>query len=210
MYKISDFEKSGKKLYLTKKITTILIYIIIIPVIILNFIILSKSYISPNEIPSLFGIKTFVIISKSMEPTIMTGDAIFIKDTKEKDIKVNDIISFHDHTDINTHRIIEIIIEDGIMKYKTKGDNNKNPDKEKVTYDKIEGVYLFKLSGFGVIANIIKNKITLVSLLIFLVLISIDQVKNSKKKLTRKEKRYAYNKKLIESSNKKNTMSVKI
>ena len=201
MYRIINFEKSGKKIYIIKKILLLIIYLIIIPIIAINFIILIKSYIAPNEIPSIFGIKTFVIISKSMEPTIMTGDAIFTKEPKKESIKVNDVISFHDKQDINTHRIINILTENGITKYITKGDNNKNPDKDKVTFDKIEGVYQFKLVGFGKIANIIKSKTTLVILLIFLILISLDQVKVSRKKLLRKERRYLYNKSLKTASN---------
>ena len=200
MYRIKNFEKSGKTLYLTKKILSVIIYLIIIPVIAINFIILTKSYVSPNAIPSIFGIKTFVIVSKSMEPTIMTGDAIFSIEPKKENIKINDVISFHDKQDINTHRIINILSENGVTKYITKGDNNKNPDKDKVTFDKIEGVYQFKLAGFGKIANIIKGKATLVVLLIFLILISLDQVKVSRKKLLRKEKRYLYNKNLKTAS----------
>lgn len=200
MYRIKNFEKSGKTLYLAKKILSVIIYLIIIPVIAINFIILTKSYISPNAIPSIFGIKTFVIVSKSMEPTIMTGDAIFSIEPKKENIKINDVISFHDKQDINTHRIINILSENGVTKYITKGDNNKNPDKDKVTFDKIEGVYQFKLAGFGKIANIIKGKATLVVLLIFLILISLDQVKVSRKKLLRKEKRYLYNKNLKTAS----------
>ena len=116
MYRIINFEKSGKKIYIIKKILLLIIYLIIIPIIAINFIILIKSYIAPNEIPSIFGIKTFVIISKSMEPTIMTGDAIFTKEPKKESIKVNDVISFHDKQDINTHRIINILKENDITK----------------------------------------------------------------------------------------------
>ena len=201
MYKITNFEKTGKKLYITKKIISAMMYLIIIPIIAINFIILIKSYILPNSIPSIFGIKTFVIVSKSMEPTIMTGDAIFTKEPKKENIKINDVISFHDKQAINTHRIINILTENGVTKYITKGDNNKNPDKDKVTFDKIEGVYQFKLAGFGKIANIIKNKTTLVILLIFLILLSLDQVKVSRKKLLRKERRSLYNKSLKTASN---------
>lgn len=192
MYKIKDFEKAGRKMYFIQKIISILIYVVLIPVLIINFVIFVKSYINPNNIPSLFGYKTFVIISKSMEPTIMPGDAIFIKEVPENQIKINDIISFHDQGGINTHRIIEMTKEKGTINYITKGDYNKNPDKDKVTYDKVEGVYKFKLDGFGLIVDIIKNKVTLLILLIFLILISIHQVNISKKKLMRKEKRYRY------------------
>ena len=201
MYKFQNFEETGKKMYLIQKLFLALLYFIIVPVIIINFTILIQSYIKPNHIPSFFGYKTFVIITKSMEPTIMTEDAIFIKELPEEKIKVNDIISFHDRGDINTHRIIEITKEKGIINYTTKGDNNKNPDRQKVTYDDIEGVYQFKLDGFGPIANLIKNKATLVVLLMFLIFLSIYQINVSKKKLHRKEKRYYFNKNRISSKN---------
>ena len=83
MYRITNFDKIGRRMHFIKRIISTLIYIIIIPVIIINFVILIESYIEPNSIPNFFGIKTFVIVSKSMEPTIMTGDAIFIKQIKK-------------------------------------------------------------------------------------------------------------------------------
>lgn len=194
MYRISDFEKSSKRMFIFEKLVMILLYIILIPIIIYNLTLMIKSYINPIEIPDFFGFKSFVIISESMEPTIMTGDAILVKEVKQEELKVKDIISFQDGDSINTHRIVEILEDNGIIKYKTKGDNNKKEDKELVTYDKIEGLYQFRIKGFGKIVEVIKNKITLVVLLIVLVLISTCQVRINKKRLTRKEKRYEYNK----------------
>ena len=194
MYRISDFEKSSKRMFIFEKLVMILLYIIIIPIIIYNLTLMIKSYINPTEIPDFFGFKSFVIISESMEPTIMTGDAILVKEVKQEELKVKDIISFQDGDSINTHRIVEILEDNGIIKYKTKGDNNKKEDKELVTYDKIEGVYQFRIKGFGKIVEMIKNKMTLVVLLIILVLISACQVRINKRRLTRKEKRYEYNK----------------
>lgn len=196
MYRISDFERSSKRMFIIEKSVMILLYIIIIPIIMYNLTLMVKSYINPTEIPDFFGFKSFVIISESMEPTIMTGDAILSKEVKQEELKEKDIISFHDQGDINTHRIVEILEDDGIIKYKTKGDNNKKEDKELVTYDKIEGVYQFRIKGFGKIVEVIKNKITLVVLLIVLVLISACQVRINKKRLIRKEKRYEYSKNL--------------
>ena len=194
MYKISDFDKSSKYMYLFEKTFSILIYLIIIPIILFNFTLLIKSCISPNEIPDFFGYKSFVIVSESMEPTIMAGDAIFVKEIKQEELKVNDIISFQRGDETITHRIIEIVEEDGVTKYKTKGDHNKNEDKEKVAFDKIEGKYQFKVNRFGKTIEILKNKLTLVILLVLLVLISAYQVRISKKRLKRKQKRYEYNK----------------
>ena len=185
MYRIKDFNKSSKNMYLFVKIITVFIYILIIPIIIFNITLFIKSCINPNEIPDFFGYKTFVIVSESMEPTIMVGDAIFSRIVTQDELKENDIISFHDNGEINTHRIVDITNDNGIIKYTTKGDNNKSEDKEKITYNKIEGVYQFRLKGFGRIVEILKNKITLVILLIVLVLISAYQVKMNKKRLKR-------------------------
>ena len=194
MYRIKDFNKSSKNMYLFVKIITVFIYILIIPIIIFNITLFIKSCINPNEIPDFFGYKTFVIVSESMEPTIMVGDAIFSRIVTQDELKENDIISFQDNGEINTHRIIDINTENDIIKYTTKGDNNKSEDKEKITYNKIEGVYQFRLKGFGKIIEILKNRITLILLLIALVLISAYQVRMNKKTLKRKEKRYEYNK----------------
>lgn len=201
MYRISDFEKASKRMFIFEKLVMILLYIIIIPIIIYNLTLMIKSYIHPTEIPDFFGFKSFVIISESMEPTIMTGDAILVKEVKQEKLRVKDIISFQDGDSINTHRIVEILEDNGMIKYKTKGDNNKKEDKELVTYDKIEGVYQFRIKGFGKTVEIIKNKITLVALLIILVLISVCQVRINKKRLIRKEKRYEYNKNLQQKMN---------
>lgn len=196
MYKISDFEQSSRNMYILGKTISILLYIIIIPIIIFNFTLIVKTCMNPNQTPDFLGLKSFVIVSKSMEPTIMTGDAIFVKKVEPKDLKVNDIISFQDGDIVNTHRIIEITEENGVIKYTTKGDNNKKEDKEKVTYDKIEGKYQFKINGFGKITEILKNKVTLIVLLIILVFVSLYQMRLAKRKLIRKEKRYEYNKSL--------------
>jgi len=183
-------------MYIIGKLISILLYIIIIPIIIFNFTLIVKNCINPNETPDFFGLKSFVIVSKSMEPTIMTGDAIFVKKVAQGDLKVNDIISFQDGESVNTHRIVAITEENGIIKYTTKGDNNKKEDKEKVTYERIEGKYEFKINGFGKVTEILKNKVTLVILLIVLVMVSLYQMRLAKRKLIRKEKRYEYNKAL--------------
>ncbi|MCI8444265.1 MAG: signal peptidase I [Clostridia bacterium] len=194
MYKISNFYQSRKYMHFMGKILSILLDILILPIIVFNLTLMVKSYGNPNEIPDFLSFKNFIIISESMEPTIMTGDVIFVKKVEPKELKINDIISFHDGNFVNTHRIVNITQDNGIIQYTTKGDHNKKEDKEKVTYDKIEGKYQFKITGFGKIIEILKNKITLVGLLIVLIFASIYQMRLVKRKLIRKEKRYEYNK----------------
>ena len=131
----------------------------------------------------------------------MTNDVIFITKASEENLKVGDIISFHVGDYINTHRIIRLEEKNGEDVYITKGDNNETEDRGYVEFQDIEGKYVFKLSGFGTITKILRSKITLVVLLILLILISYHEVNVSKRKLKRKEERYEYNKKLLETVN---------
>jgi signal peptidase len=192
MYKIDKIQKENQRIHLIGKIISLIIYIIIIPIIIFNFTLIIKSFINPNETPNFFGYKSFVIISKSMETTIMKGDAILAKEVPEDEIQLNDIISFSKDGIIVTHRVVAITEENGIKVYTTKGDNNINQDKEKITYQQIEGKYQFKIKKFGVIVEILKNKITLIILILILVLIQCYKLKIKRKKQERKEKRKQY------------------
>ena len=168
MYKLSDFDKSSRHLYKLGKILSTIICIIILFLIIFNVTLMVESYINPNELPSFLGIKSFVIVSESMEPTIMTEDVIFITNTSRENLEVGDIISFRIGDYINTHRIIRIEQQNGEEVYITKGDNNNAEDRTPVKFEDIEGKYLFRLPGFGRITDILKSKVTLVILLVFL------------------------------------------
>ncbi len=203
MYKLSDFEKSSKHLYKIGKFLSICICIIIVFFLIFNVSLIIKSYINPSEIPNFFGIKSFTIVSESMKPKINKEDVIFVKNVDKDELDVGDIISFKTGQIINTHRIIKIEKQNGEDVYITKGDNNQKEDRGYVKLNDIEGKYLFKIPNFGIIAEVLKSKITLVILLVILVLISYYQVVLTKRKLKRKEERYEYNKKLLKENQKK-------
>lgn len=197
MYKLSDFDRSSKHLYKFGKILSTIICIIILFFIVFNITLIVESYINPDELPSFLGIKSFVIVSESMEPTIITNDVIFIVDTSKENLEVGDIISFRTGDYINTHRIVRIEEQNGEDVYITKGDNNSNEDRTPVKFQDIEGKYLFRLPKIGKITEMLKSRITLVVLLIFLVIIAYYEVRISKRKLKRKEERFEYNKNLI-------------
>lgn len=192
MYKIRDYKEIKNRNEKIKKIISIFIYIIIIPIIVINITLIVKSFIKPNKIPDFIGYKNFVIVSESMEPTIMVGDEIFVKKVPEKEIKINDIISFHDGECINTHRIVGVSEENGIKMYRTKGDNNRGEDKEKVSYDQIEGKYLFKINNFGNLIKVLQSKVTLVILILLVCLNTYFNYRLKYKRKARREKRKKY------------------
>lgn len=189
MYKIDKIQKENRRIHIIGKIVSVIIYIILIPIIIYNFTLITKSFLNPNEVPDFFGYKNFVIVSGSMEPTIMVGDAIFVKKVPQNDIKINDIISFYEDDIIVTHRVVDIINENGIVKYRTKGDNNNTVDRKMTDYQKIEGKYQFKINGFGVVTEFLKNRVTLIFLITIMIIIFLYQNRLNKKRQIRKEKR---------------------
>lgn len=188
MYKICDYEKKSKKIIIIKKIFSSFLYIIIIPILFINFTFIVKAFINPDKIPDFCGYKSFIIVSESMKPTLNVKDAIFVKSIDENMLEVHDIISFHDGDDINTHRIIGIINNNGKREYITKGDNNKNEDKERISYDKIEGKYVFRIKYFGFFVKWIQSKVTLILLIIFMI-IDINYTRHLKKKKERRRKK---------------------
>jgi len=192
MYKVNKIQKEKQIIHTTVKVISAILYIILIPIIIFNFTLIIKSFINPNEIPDFLGYKTFVIVSGSMEPTIMTQDAILVKEVPQDEIKINDIISFSQGESIITHRVIGIVKDDGMIKYRTKGDNNNIEDKKKTTYEQIEGKYQFKLKQLGVVTKMLKSKITLIILVLIIILIYCYKRKIEMKKQERKEKRKQY------------------
>ena len=192
MYKIDKIDKEKNRVSVLGKIINTVLYIIIIPIIILGLIMIIKSAIKPNEVPDIFGYKNFVIVSGSMEPTIMTEDVIFVKKVPQVEIKEQDIISFRDGDSITTHRIVSIEEQNGIKKYKTKGDNNNVEDRELVSYENIEGKYQFKIDKFGNIIEILKSKLTLLILVFILAVNSWYSYRVSLRKQKRKEKREKY------------------
>lgn len=192
MYKIRDYKEIKNRNEKIKKIISIFIYIIIIPIIVINITLIVKSFIRPNKIPDFIGYKNFVIVSESMEPTIMVGDAIFVKKVPEKEIKINDIISFHDGECINTHRIVGVSEENGIKMYRTKGDNNRGEDKEKVSYSQIEGKYLFKINNFGNLIKVLQSKVTLAILILVVCCNTYFNYRLKYKRKARRDKRKKY------------------
>lgn len=176
-----------------KSIIIKLIYILLLPIIIWDLIIIIETIQNPNETPSVFGIKTFCIISGSMEPTISVNDVVIIKEVEQNEIKKGDIISFTINGETITHRIINISkSEDGELLYTTQGDANNIEDDEKITFDEIEGKCIKVIPKIGKIVLTLKSKTTLGIVLAVLIIIYIFEQRSSTKKIRRSNERAKY------------------
>ena len=108
---------------------------------------------------------SYVIVSKSMMPTINVDDAIFVKREKNNNYKVGDIISFAS-SDKNyqgltvTHRIIGK--DESSYSYTTKGDNNLVQDDLSVSADDIYGKVMFVIPKLGSVQRFLRKPINFI------------------------------------------------
>lgn len=175
-----------------RKVRRIITYIIIIPLLLYNIVLILQAVIKPQKTPSIFGIKTYVIVSGSMMPNLNIGDIAIIKEEKTENLKKGDIISFRRGKLVITHRIENVIITDGNREYVTKGDNNNVQDNEMVKEKEIEGKLIAKIPYLGKLTLILKNEIVII---MFFIIYYIYLVKNhqlNKKKEIRNQKRLKY------------------
>lgn len=113
---------------------------ILIVVLILFSVVISISSITSranNGVPDVFGYTPFSVQTDSMKPTFVKGDYIFIEDCNTDELKVGDIITYFTIIDgqrvVNTHRIVEINDNNGLIQYRTQGDNKEtNPEVDKL------------------------------------------------------------------------------
>lgn len=101
-----------------------------------------------NQHASILGYSIYTVETGSMVPTLPIGSYIVTHTPEDPAaLPVGTVITFlTEKGSTITHRIIEVLNEDGI-KYRTKGDNPQNsPDLELVTPDRVLGMLQFSVS----------------------------------------------------------------
>ena len=138
-------------------IVGIILCVILVPILLINLTLIAKSYLNKDEVPNISGTTPLIVLTDSMYPIIESGDLIICKGAEAEEIQVGDIIAFFDPagngTTIVTHRVIEVVEENGQLAWRTKGDNNNTEDRLPVTADKLVAVYEgTRIPGFGNVA----------------------------------------------------------
>lgn len=164
--------------------------------------------------PRFFGIDTYVVISGSMEPEFKTGGLIYTtKKVDPSNIEIGDAITFRmSESTIATHRVIDIVDDNGVPKFQTKGDANDAPDANLVPYENVIGRALFDIPCLGYVANYIQKPPGLyfaaasgviLILLVFMSDMLIEDEKKTKKGKTKENEDKAKPKKKNKKSKKK-------
>jgi signal peptidase len=151
-----------------KKVLKIVVDVVAWLVLILALLITVLVFSSDRNggVPSLFGIMPMTVESDSMKPTFKKGDLIFVKEIDDvTKLKKGDVITFRTREIKegsivnNTHRIVEVVDENGTLTFVTRGDNNGKNDDSAVSAGDIVGKWTeHKISGFGKVMDFLRTK----------------------------------------------------
>ncbi len=140
-----------------------------------NLYLWNAQSLSGNALPMPFGYGAAVVLSGSMEPTIMTNDLILVK--AQESYGVDDIVVYQSGSVLVVHRIVETDGETVV----TRGDANNAAD-EPIRAETIKGRVLGHVSGVGAAVRLIKTPAVSVALLVCAVLLVELPYLNRKKK----------------------------
>lgn len=176
--------KEKKKWY--KQISNwiiIIACIILIPILLINISIMIQAKTNEDEVPSVFGYKPFIVLSGSMESEIFRGDLVITKIIEPEQLKIDDVIAFRDaENTVTTHRIIDIVENQGVKYFITKGDNNNTQDKNLVEFSDVEGLYITRIPGIGSMMNSLSKPTTIVIVALGITIIFVIGFSISNKK----------------------------
>lgn len=98
----------------------------------------------------LLGYEVLVVQSGSMEPAYHVGSLVYVKPVEPETLEAGDVITFELGGGVRgTHRIIEVLDENGSLSFRTKGDANTMEDKTPVMADSLVGEVQFTIPQLG-------------------------------------------------------------
>lgn len=154
------------------QILSTVILLILVAVVIIVFIARAN-----GKSPTIFGFTVFRVSSDSMVPSLNVGDIIMDQKVDPEDIKIGDIVSY---TCLDgklkgqtiTHRVVKgPISRNGEYSYITKGDKEGAVEDAEISYDQIEGKYLYTMSWLNGVYTFFLSPgglITFIGIIVFL------------------------------------------
>lgn len=174
------------KLYLqafliSLRITIQILLLIMLAVAVFTFV--------TSKTPILGNIRSFVVLSGSMSPSIPTGSVIYTQ--KQSEYMVGDVIAFQKGNQVITHRLMIIEGAGGNTQFKTMGDANDSLDQESIAPDKVLGKVFLKAHHIGFLVVFLKSipgfaMLIILPALLFIGLELWDMKKEFEKEVERK------------------------
>ncbi|THE12331.1 signal peptidase I [Bacillus timonensis] len=142
-----------------------ILFVLLIIISISGLFSILQSKKEPGHLPSILGYKVMTVLTGSMEPLLQPGDVIVVKPINFAKVKVNDVITYRNSQNtLVTHRVIELVDQEGEVFFQTKGDANNVKDDGLVAHQQLVGSLLFHIPKAGYIATFIKSPIGLILL----------------------------------------------
>jgi signal peptidase len=120
-----------------------------------------------EDLPKIFGYAQVMVVSGSMEPTLLVGDLLIIHE--QDSYKLGDIITYRRDGNLYTHRVVEII-QNGDIEYITRGDFN-NVNDEPAPASTVEGKVVKYFRGLGDAIYFMKSPIGILTATIGVILL---------------------------------------
>lgn len=168
-------EKTTKAKKIVGIVANVLVWIFLVFSMLITILVFTAQG-SDDGVPSIFGKSLITIETKSMEPTYEVGDLVFmtkLSDEEKKELKKDDIITYHAPIDINgdgiigdinTHRVVSNDVATGVVV--TRGDHNEITDAEGDTaytihHNDIVGICTErgKLGGMGNVIGFLRSSL---------------------------------------------------
>jgi len=106
--------------------------------------------------------RIMVVLSGSMAPTLLAGDAVLIR-SGATSIQAGDVVTFQREGQLVTHRVVEV--EAGQLV--TQGDANNAADPWAVPISAVEGTYVLRLPFLGYLVWFARQPVGWLALVVF-------------------------------------------
>lgn len=145
-----------------KIVFNVIAWVVLIFALLITILVFSSD--KNNGTASLLGYVPLTVESDSMKPTFKKGDLIISKEIDDiNSLKKDDVITFWTLIDgkkvKNTHRIAEVLNDNGSVGFITRGDANNVDDTYTVYAGDIIGQWKgAKIGGFGKVMDFLRTK----------------------------------------------------
>jgi signal peptidase len=132
------------------------------------------------SVPLLFGYRTFIVLSGSMEPAIHTGDVVVDRQIAPEEVQVGDVITYRDPDRQNrliTHRVRGMRTSEGKVYFVTQGDANTDSQKWTTATGGTVGVVRLRVVKLGYVLFYVNRPIgRLVMIVVPILLLSANEI----------------------------------
>lgn len=147
------------------KILKIIINMIFIIWLFINTVLIAKSIIFPNEVPSFLGYKPFIVVSGSVQTDVRLGD--FVVSKNEKNLEQGDVVVVKTDKRKATTYSIKSIDEKNLKL------ENDTGDFLELSKDSIEGKMVLDIRTLGEVFLLMRNPIIITIFIILGIIVGI-------------------------------------